>query len=63
MSQFLYIGEDTASYHLFFNGVSSSNSVPVVNWTDVKSVLPADAVEKITSAKHIIFRFVLIDLS
>ena len=55
MSQFLYIGEDTASYQLFFNGVSSSNSVPVVNWTDVKSVLPADAVEKITSAKHIIF--------
>ena len=56
MPKILYIGEDTASFHLFFNGASSSNVVSLFNLTDFKkAALPEHEVEKITSADHIIF--------
>ena len=56
MNKIVYLGEDTASYHLFFNGVSSSSAVSLFNLTDFKkSTLPAHAVEKIISADHLIF--------
>ena len=56
MNKIVYLGEDTASYHLFFNGASSSSAVSLFNLTDFKkSTLPAHAVEKIISADHLIF--------
>jgi len=56
MSKILYIGEDTASYHLFFNGTSCANTISLFNLTDFKkSALSDHEVEKITSADHIIF--------
>ncbi|MBT5923571.1 MAG: hypothetical protein HOH29_07540 [Cellvibrionales bacterium] len=56
MSKILYIGEDTASYHLFFNGASSANTVSFFNLTDFKNLSLSDhEVEQISSAEHIIF--------
>ena len=56
MSKILYIGEDTASYHLFFNGVSSLNALSLFNLTDFKQSTLADQdINKILESDHIIF--------
>ena len=56
MKKIIYIGEDTASYHLFFNGVSSSDTISFFNLTDFnQAVLSATDIEKINTAEHIIF--------
>ena len=60
MKKIVYLGEDTASFHLFFNGASvsnaSSNIITFFNLTNFKkSKLPKSAIETIATADHIIF--------
>lgn len=56
MKKLLYLGEDTASFHLFFNGASAAAPFSIFNLTDFSGpVLSADDIEKISTADHIIF--------
>lgn len=56
MNNIVYLGEDTASFHLFFNGASVSDSVSLFNLTEFdKTRLNPEDINKITKANHVIF--------
>lgn len=56
MKKIVYLGEDTASFHLFFNGASAKNEISFFNLTDFNELkLPPNDIQKIAAANHIIF--------